>query len=163
MADRRTQPTPRAAAEAALVASRALVAVSARSMQALDDVTLPQFRALVILASRGPITSSDLAAALHVHASSVTRLVDRLAAKGLVQRTVPGDRREVVVGTTTDGVAVVRAVTDARRDALTEVMGKVPAARRAAIVTAFEEFAAAAGEIPDDQWATILHPPDPAG
>lgn len=163
MPDRSPHPSPRAAAASALVASRALVAISARSMHTLDDVTLPQFRALVILASRGPITSSELAAALDVHASSVTRLVDRLVAKGLVERTIPEDRREVIVGTTPDGVAVVTAVTDARRAALTEVMAKVPPEARADIVAAFERFAEAAGEIPDDQWATVLHPPEPGG
>jgi len=38
-----------------LAASRALVAVAARSLAAAgDEVTLPQYRALVVLAARGP-------------------------------------------------------------------------------------------------------------
>ena len=39
--------------DALLTASRALVAVAARSLAAVDDdVTLPQYRALVVLASQ---------------------------------------------------------------------------------------------------------------
>lgn len=149
--------------EAALLASRALVAISARSMSAIGDLTLPQFRALVVLASHGPSTSSDLAASLSVHASTVTRMVDRLAGKGLVERSTPGDRREVVVTVTTAALEIISAVSDARRHELAAVMGRIPADRRAAIVAAFEEFGAAAGEVPDSEWSAILNPPDPTG
>ena len=45
--------------DALLTASRALVAVAARSLAAVDDdVTLPQYRALVVLAVAGPSTSA---------------------------------------------------------------------------------------------------------
>lgn len=153
---KRTNPT-----DAVLVASRALVAISARSMSALGELTLPQFRALVVLASRGPSASSDLAQALDVHASTVTRMVDRLASKGYVTRSTPGDRREVVLDVTADALDVIRAVSDARRAELDAVMRRIPAARRAAVVAAFEVFADAAGEIPDSEWSAVLDPPNP--
>lgn len=145
--------------DAALLASRALVAVSARSLDALDDLTLPQFRALVVLASRGPMTSSDLAQALDVHASTVTRMVDRLVAKGHVERTTPGDRREVVLRATDAAMRVIDAVSSSRRRDLDAVMRRIPKERRGAVVAAFEEFATAAGEVPDSEWSMILHPP----
>ena len=48
-----------------LRASRVLVAVAVRSLAAVDhDVTLPQYRALVVLASRGPQRPTELADAL---------------------------------------------------------------------------------------------------
>jgi hypothetical protein len=51
--------------DAALTASRALVGISARSLAAIEsDVTLPQYRALVVLAERGEQTVSSLAEAL---------------------------------------------------------------------------------------------------
>lgn len=146
--------------DAALVASRAFVAITARSMGAIGDLTLPQFRALVVLASHGPSTSSDLAAALSVHASTVTRMVDRLAGKGLVERSTPGDRREVVVTVTGAALEIIDAVSEARRSELATVMSRIPSGRRAAIVAAFEEFGAAAGEIPDSEWSAVLNPPD---
>ena len=44
--------------DAVLRASRVLVAVAARSLVGVDrEVTVPQFRALVVLASRGALTS----------------------------------------------------------------------------------------------------------
>ncbi len=150
-------------ADAALTASRALVAISARSLSAIGDLTLPQFRALVVLASHGPTTSSDLAAALSVHASTVTRMVDRLAGKGLVERSTPADRREVVVAVTAAALDVVGAVTESRRREMAAVMDRIPPARRAAVVAAFQEFATAAGEVPDSEWSAVLNPPSPGG
>ena len=49
------QVAPDELVDTVLAASRALVAVAARSLAAAgDDVTLPQYRALVVLAARGP-------------------------------------------------------------------------------------------------------------
>jgi hypothetical protein len=48
--------------DTALAASRALVAVAARSLAAAgDEVTLPQYRALVVLAAQGPQGTAELA------------------------------------------------------------------------------------------------------
>jgi hypothetical protein len=47
--------------EALLSASRVMVGLAARSLADLDsDVTLPQYRALVVLASRGPQRVVDI-------------------------------------------------------------------------------------------------------
>src|SRR5690348_13934892 len=80
-----------------LAASRALVAVAARSLAAAgDEVTLPQYRALVVLATRGPQGTAELAAALAVNPSTATRMCDRLVRKGLIRRhRQPGDRRAI--------------------------------------------------------------------
>jgi len=81
------QVTDAEVVDAVLRASRVLVSVAARSLAAVDqDVTLPQYRALVVLASRGPQRPSELAEALAVHPSTITRLCDRLTAKRLVHR-----------------------------------------------------------------------------
>ena len=48
--------------DAVLVASRALVGIAARSLAAVEDtVTLVQYRALVLLASRGEMNVGTLA------------------------------------------------------------------------------------------------------
>src|SRR5580658_2470565 len=58
-----------------LAASRALVAVAAKSLGAAEEeVTLPQYRALVVLATRGPQRMTELADALEVNQSTVTRM-----------------------------------------------------------------------------------------
>ena len=67
------------AATAVLTASRALLAVVARSVApVLDEVTVPQFRVLVILSSaEEPLRHGDLADALGLHSSTFTRTADR--------------------------------------------------------------------------------------
>ncbi len=96
--------------DALLSASRAMVAISARSLADLDaEVTLPQFRAPVVLASRGPQRIVDIASALGVNPSTGTRMCDRLVAKKLVRRyRSSADRRKVRLTLTEAGRALVR-------------------------------------------------------
>src|SRR4029078_9681087 len=91
-----------AATQALLVASRALVGVAARSLAGVDDVTLPQYRALCVLTRPVSVTIGDLAMTLDIHRSTATRLCDRLERKGLIRRRpgVSDDRRETPVGLT---------------------------------------------------------------
>jgi DNA-binding MarR family transcriptional regulator len=140
--------------DAVLQASRVLVSVSARSLAAVDeDVTLPQFRALVVLASRGPQRPSGLAEALAVHPSTITRLCDRLAAKRLSHRTESAvSRREVVIELTPRGRGLVDAVTERRRAEIGEVVAKVPQRERAAMVQALHALGDAAAEPSDSAW-----------
>ena len=142
------------ATDAVLVASRALVGAAARSLAETEDtVTLVQYRALVLLASRGEMNVGSLADALDVHQSTATRLCDRLVARGLVDRD-PSEqnRREVVVSLTRGGHALIRAVTVRRRAEIDMVMARLTAKQRTAITAAFHAFAEAAGEAPDDAW-----------
>ena len=59
-------------------------------------MSVPQFRLLVALDGLGRVPSSTLADALGMVASSVTRLVDRLQAAGLVQRGSDDRNRSIV-------------------------------------------------------------------
>ncbi|MCU1455192.1 MAG: hypothetical protein JWN46_3338 [Acidimicrobiales bacterium] len=142
--------------DAVLLASRALVAIAARSMQVTgDEVTLPQYRALVVLRTRGPQTVSSLATELGTAPSSVTRLCDRLIRKHLVRR-APGtvDRREVSIEISDAGTRLVGAVMRARRREITKVVQAIPAGRRKVLVQALEEFGQAAGEVGEPDWST---------
>ena len=95
--------------------------IAVRSIAVVEDeVTLVQYRALVLLTSRGDQNVSDLAEALGVHPSTATRLCDRLVAKDLVERaTSTESRREIVLSVTPTGRAVVRAVSARRRKEVT--------------------------------------------
>ena len=141
--------------DAFIAASRALVAVAARSLAGLDeDVTLPQYRMLVVLASRGAQRSADLAASLDVSASTASRMVERLVRKGLVDRRGGDvDRRAVAVSLSGAGAHVVERVTAARRREVTRILAQMPSRGRRGLVTALRAFAAAAGEVPDRDWA----------
>jgi DNA-binding MarR family transcriptional regulator len=141
--------------DAVLSASRVLVAVAARSLAQLsDDVTLPQYRALVVLASRGPQPTGVLAEQLDISPSTATRLCDRLVRKGLVyRRTSPTSRREVEVGLREGGRRLVRTVTRRRRQAIAKIVGAIPPTHRYALVTVLREFSDAAGEVPEQAWS----------
>ncbi|MGH9046158.1 MAG: MarR family winged helix-turn-helix transcriptional regulator, partial [Acidimicrobiales bacterium] len=83
--------------ESVLTASRVLVAVAALSLADHEaEVSLQQYRALIVLASRGTQRLVDLAEALGIDPSTSTRLCDRLVAKRLLsRRRQADDRREV--------------------------------------------------------------------
>jgi DNA-binding MarR family transcriptional regulator len=140
--------------DAVLRASRVLVSVAARSLAEVDhDVTLPQYRALVVLASRGPQRPADLAEALAVHPSTITRLCDRLVAKRLVDRSAaPANRREVSIRLTPKGRRLVDAVTVRRREEIAAIAANVPARDRAATVHALHALGDAAAEPADAAW-----------
>jgi DNA-binding MarR family transcriptional regulator len=143
-----------AVVDAVLTASRTLVAVAEQSLgAAAEETTLAQYRALVVLASRGPQRMVDLARALGVTPPTAGRMSDRLVRKGLIRRhRARSDRREVQVSITAAGRQVVDQATARRRDLIAEILGRLPVRRQAAVAAAFQLFAAAAGEVPDSQW-----------
>ena len=122
-----------------LAASRALVAVAARSLAAAgNEVTLPQYRALVVLAAAGPQGMAELAAALAVNPSTATRLCDRLVRKGLVRRhRQAGDRRLVRIALTAAGRDLVAEVTRRRRAELARLLGALPPGQHEPVIAAF--------------------------
>jgi DNA-binding MarR family transcriptional regulator len=140
--------------ELLLTASRALVAVAARSLAAVDEsVTLPQYRVLVVLASNGPQSMGRLAEALGVHQSTATRVCDRLVAKELVTRsTGHPNRREVQIDLTPHGHRIVHDVSAARRADIGQIVTRMSPALRSATVEALTAFNDAAGEIPQPSW-----------
>ncbi|WP_116201809.1 MarR family winged helix-turn-helix transcriptional regulator [Amycolatopsis circi] len=137
-----------AVTEAVLTASRLLVAVSARSIAAAgDQVTVPQFRLLVILDSRGPMKHALLADLLGVTPSTASRMVDRLVGINLVERQhSPASRREIVVKLTAEGARVVRRVTNRRRREIADIVAKMPTQARRGLVDVLAAFAKAGGE-----------------
>jgi DNA-binding MarR family transcriptional regulator len=150
------QVADEAVVDAVLTASRTLVAVATTSLgDTADDITIAQYRALVVLASRGPQRMAELAAALGVAPSTAGRMCDRLLRKGLIRRhRVRADRRAVRVSITEAGRQVVDEATARRRAALAGILAKLSARQQSAVAAALRAFARAAGEIPDSQWPT---------
>lgn len=138
-----------------LHASRALVAVAARSLGAVsEDVTLPQYRALVVLAAQGPMGVGPLAGHLGVSPSTATRMSDRLVRKRLVRRRIPSeDRRQVRLALTEAGQELVAEVTRRRRADIARVLRSVPPRQRQQMVESLQAFADAAGEKADRDWS----------
>ena len=146
-------------AESVLVASRALIGIAARSMPDGDEITLSQYRALVVLASHGPITAGRLSELLEVHPSTVTRLIDRLEAKEFATRSSTDDRREVVIALAPPAARLLAAVTADRRRRIRDVLDRLPAEDLDDLLRSFRAFSEAAGEVPDSQWSVLLDAP----
>ena len=118
-----------------LAASRGLLGVVARSLApALEDVTVPQFRLIVLVTALGPTRSGDLAERLAVGPSTLTRNVDRLVADGWVERLPSSEsRREVLVGPTDQGRALVADVMERRRTEIVGLLASLPDEDRASV------------------------------
>lgn len=144
--------TQRDAASAAITAtvtsSRALLGIVAKSMSgALEELSLVQFRLLVVLDSTGPLRMGDLAVSLGVHPSTLSRTVDRLEAGEWITRGASAEsRREVIVAVSGKGQAMVADVTRTRRRAIAAVLRELDPEDREAVRRGMSLFADAAGE-----------------
>jgi len=136
------------AVDAMVTASRALLGIIARSMlPALEDVSLPQFRVLVLLSSAGPLRMGALAERLGVTVSTFSRTADRLVTGGwAVREGNPDNRREVILAPTERGLGLVTSVTDHRRQLIEDVLRDMTPAQRDQLVDSLRAFTEAAGE-----------------
>jgi DNA-binding MarR family transcriptional regulator len=129
--------------------SRALVGLAVRSMGAVDGVvTLPQFRALAVLDRLGPCSAGELAEAVGLHVSTITRLCDRLVAADLISREVrPDDRRQVELDITPAGTSLVNKVRTERERELAAALRRLTATQRSCL----REAAGPLADTLDDQ------------
>ncbi|MFI1392958.1 MarR family winged helix-turn-helix transcriptional regulator [Streptomyces griseoaurantiacus] len=138
------------------------MAVSARSLAAVEDgVTLPQFRMLIVLSTRGATKLVALAELLQVAPSTAMRMVDRLITAGLAVREVnPESRRETLLTLTEEGRRTVAGVVARRRAAIASIVERLDPAHRAALVEALAAFNEAGGEpavpVPEEGQAETL-------
>lgn len=132
-------------------AARVFSAVVASSIaQSGDAVTWPQLRVLVVVATHDDVTTTTVASALDVHASSASRLCDRLVRAGFLARTASlADRRIAYLSLTTSGSALVRTMMAHRRRAFAAILGRMSPGDRDALRRCLEVFADAAGEPPE--------------
>ncbi len=139
-----------------LSASRVLVAIAARSLADVgEEVTLTQYRSLVVLASRGPQRVAALAEALAVTPPTASRMCERLVKKGLVTRRADRrDRRQVRVALSPAGRRLVDAVTARRRAEIEQLVASIPDDSRGGVVAAVRHLSETAGEVPEQDWST---------
>ena len=128
--------------------TRILAGVALRSMEVLHGAaTLPQFRLLAVLAEGTASRSSEVAGALGMDASSVTRLADRLVARGYVARSSDPRHRSVVNLTLTPvGRNLVSQVEHWRQAELARIIGRLAPGDRTVITTTLRQLMDAAGE-----------------
>ena len=125
-----------------------LAGVALRSLDVLGGaVTLAQFRVLAVLADLGPARSGQVARALGLEASTVTRLGDRLVGSGSVVRgSDPGHRGVVMLTLTPAGRDLVTRVRERRRQELARILASLAPGDRRAAARALRLLVEAAGE-----------------
>lgn len=116
-----------AAVDAVLAASRVFVAVASSALTGTTpQVTLPQFRALLLLDQRGPLNLVHLADELGVVPSTASRMCDRLVAKKLVRRTVDrANRRQVTLRLQPAGRELIGESTRRRKQEIARLLRSI--------------------------------------
>jgi DNA-binding MarR family transcriptional regulator len=122
--------------------------VALRSLDVLDGaLTLPQFRILAVLADAGRPRAAQLARALGIEVSAVTRFTDGMVAAGFVSRhDEPGHRGAAILELSAPGEDLVGRVTVWRRQELTRIFCQLPQAERAILAHALRQLVEAGGE-----------------
>lgn len=112
----------------------ASVGVTERAMAAassIAEVSLPQWRVLTLLyRSDGPMRLADVGARAGLSPSSTSRMMARLAGRGLIGASIDrGDRRVLRVRLSRRGRQLVSAVLSARRGVFSEAIARVDLSR----------------------------------
>ena len=143
-----TEPAPDGQVAVLQDATRVLTGVALRSLDTLGGaVSLAQFRLLAVLAELGRARSAQVARALGLDASTVTRLADRLVAAGHVARgSDPAHRSVVTLELTGSGQSLVATVAAARERELQRLLAAVSPGSRRGIASALRELVQAAGD-----------------
>lgn len=144
-----------------VAACRSLIALSVRSLAVVDGIVDPlQFRALVVITSRGRTSLGELADATGLSLSTSSRLCSRLVEAGLIDRKDdPDDRRQLALTLTGDGKRVVSSVMGTRRRAVRQLLQRLSEPARTALTASLDELAAGCEQQDDRElwslgWAT---------
>lgn len=158
----------RAEVDAVMLGAQVMVAVTAQSVAAVEsEVSLPQLRVLVILASRGPQSLNSVARSLEIHPSNATRACDRLVEAGLIRREADAnDRRQLELILTQRGERLIHRVMDHRRKHVVDLLRQVPEHEREQLASTLRALASAVGETLEQAawqsgWTTTVPVPPP--
>jgi MarR family 2-MHQ and catechol resistance regulon transcriptional repressor len=156
-------PAEREALRLWIVLSRAHAAIAEHAVAdvARHDLTIAEFGILEALYHRGRMLLGEVQRRILVSSGGVTYLVDRLVAKGYVERTAcPEDRRARYAVLTRAGESLVRRIFPQHAATIAEAMSGLPAAERRALAEQLKRLglAAARGTAHDDATAVAAPP-----
>ena len=121
---------------------------------ALHDLTMAQFRGLMVLSHEQPLAIGALGDRLGMGLPGASRLVDRLVAERLVERDEdPADRRRALVRLAARGQAAFEEMQQGRRQGggrLRRALARLPDARLAQLREAMAALVEASREEADD-------------
>ncbi|WP_265517646.1 MarR family winged helix-turn-helix transcriptional regulator [Nitratireductor luteus] len=114
--------------------------LNARTLARETGLTTPQLIVLEIVAAAGRATPKDISGKAGVGQATATALVDKLVARGLVQRTRgERDRRIVWVSATETGRELLKAAPDPLQRTFSNQFERLPDWEQAMIVAALEK------------------------
>ena len=110
-----------------------------RQTRPVGDITVTQLSALASLELAGAMSPRELADTERVRPPTMTKIVAKLEARGLVQRSPhPTDGRQVVLAATAKGRELLRQIERARDEWLTQRLAELTAAERDVLQRAAE-------------------------
>jgi DNA-binding MarR family transcriptional regulator len=146
------------------------VALHSRQLSAVSNITAPQLICLRAIVDHGPLTATAISREIHVSASTVVGILDRLEDKGLIHRERGReDRRIVFVSATETGVALARGTPSPLQQKLADALNELPELEQATITLSLERIVdlmesggVAAPEPAGELTSPILEVPDTA-
>jgi DNA-binding MarR family transcriptional regulator len=156
-------------AEEAAVALMRTTDLLGRALVAVVEphgMTLQQYNVLRILRGAGTegLPTLEIASRMIEHAPGVTRLLDRLQAKGLVRRQrAQGDRRQIRCWIEPAGLALLGPLDGAMHDAARRFMGALTAPELARFIEDLDALRAGApeGDVTSTETVTVAGPAAP--
>jgi DNA-binding MarR family transcriptional regulator len=104
-------------------------------------VTMAQAKVLYVVLAAGHLRMSELANRLGISPSSASEIVERLVELGLLHRAEDADdRRQVVISTTPDAVALLERFRELNQRQLREMLGRLDADELAVVSESLEIF-----------------------
>ena len=132
-----------------LARAQAAVASHAEADVARHGLTLAEFGILEALYHRGPLLLGDLQRKILVSSGGVTYLVDRLEARGLVERRAcPGDRRARFAALTSEGESFVARIFPEHEIAIRRALGGLTTAEQLRVAGALKRLGTVAAALP---------------
>ncbi|MFO1282715.1 MAG: MarR family transcriptional regulator [Burkholderiales bacterium] len=135
-----------------LALSNTLGRWAAREYPARFGLTLPQWRILSVIATRGAPTAQEIGETLSIDKAWVSRTLAALARRGIVRtRSDPRDRRRMFVGLTARGRALANRVSRASLERQRELVAGLPAGALARFESTLRDLQSRADAMLDRQ------------
>lgn len=114
-----------------------------KQLSVSNQITTPQLVCLLAVVNNGPLTATAISREVHLSASTVVGILDRLEEKGLVARIRDrNDRRVVQVSATGAGVALSRQAPSPLQKTLANALNTLPELEQATIALSLERIVA---------------------
>lgn len=114
-----------------------------KQLSVSNRITTPQLVCLLAVVNNGPLTATAISREVHLSASTVVGILDRLEEKGLIARIRDrNDRRVVQVSATGAGVALSRQAPSPLQKTLANALNTLPELEQATIALSLERIVA---------------------